>query len=272
MKNVFVQTNDAAANQVVAFSRGDDGSLETLGWFDTGGRGDGVPSDLARVRGADVGRARRAGNECRKRRVDAVRDHERRSPAAGNRGHRRRAKERRRARRPRLRAQHRRPVTRRFSDRRRADCARGLAAGAHRIPIRRKSGSRPTERASSSRSAGTTPIAIYQCRPTATSGPRSVASAGPTPYGFAFAGGDTLVVTEAFGAEKGKRPRPPTRSERMARHRARGPSATVAARSAGRSCPTTGAMCSRRTSPTVRFRDTRSVRAERSCSKTRSPA
>ena len=28
-------------------------------------------------------------------------------------------------------------------------------------------------------------------------------SAGPTPYGFAFAG-DTLVVTEAFGAAKGK--------------------------------------------------------------------
>ena len=28
-------------------------------------------------------------------------------------------------------------------------------------------------------------------------------SSGPTPYGFAFAG-DTLVVTEAFGAEKGK--------------------------------------------------------------------
>jgi 6-phosphogluconolactonase len=30
------------------------------------------------------------------------------------------------------------------------------------------------------------------------------ASAGPTPYGFAFATGDTLVVTEAFGAAKGK--------------------------------------------------------------------
>jgi 6-phosphogluconolactonase len=29
-------------------------------------------------------------------------------------------------------------------------------------------------------------------------------SAGPTPYGFAFAAGDTLVVTEAFGAAKGK--------------------------------------------------------------------
>jgi 6-phosphogluconolactonase len=33
---------------------------------------------------------------------------------------------------------------------------------------------------------------------------RSTASAGPTPYGFTFAGGDTLVVTEAFGAAKGK--------------------------------------------------------------------
>lgn len=34
--------------------------------------------------------------------------------------------------------------------------------------------------------------------------PQATASAGPTPYGFTFAGGDTLVVTEAFGAAKGK--------------------------------------------------------------------
>jgi 6-phosphogluconolactonase (cycloisomerase 2 family) len=33
--------------------------------------------------------------------------------------------------------------------------------------------------------------------------PHVTASAGPTPYGFAFAGG-ALVVTEAFGAQKGK--------------------------------------------------------------------
>ncbi len=33
--------------------------------------------------------------------------------------------------------------------------------------------------------------------------PHVAASAGPTPYGFAFAGG-ALVVTEAFGAQKGK--------------------------------------------------------------------
>jgi 6-phosphogluconolactonase (cycloisomerase 2 family) len=33
--------------------------------------------------------------------------------------------------------------------------------------------------------------------------PREIASSGPTPYGFAFAG-ETLVVTEAFGAQVGK--------------------------------------------------------------------
>ena len=33
--------------------------------------------------------------------------------------------------------------------------------------------------------------------------PRSIASSGPTPYGFADHVGGTLVVTEAFGAEKG---------------------------------------------------------------------
>jgi 6-phosphogluconolactonase len=34
--------------------------------------------------------------------------------------------------------------------------------------------------------------------------PQTTASAGPTPYGFTFAAGETLVVTEAFGAAKGK--------------------------------------------------------------------
>jgi 6-phosphogluconolactonase len=34
--------------------------------------------------------------------------------------------------------------------------------------------------------------------------PNATASAGPTPYGFTFAAGGTLVVTEAFGAAKGK--------------------------------------------------------------------
>jgi len=40
---VYVQTNDAAANEVIAFSRADDGALAPLGRYSTGGRGTGVP-------------------------------------------------------------------------------------------------------------------------------------------------------------------------------------------------------------------------------------
>jgi 6-phosphogluconolactonase len=40
---IFVQTNDAAANEVLAFERGADGSLAPLGAVATGGRGTGVP-------------------------------------------------------------------------------------------------------------------------------------------------------------------------------------------------------------------------------------
>lgn len=51
---------------------------------------------------------------------------------------------------------------------------------------------------------GTNAIVQYDVDESGTLGEsRSTASAGPTPYGFAFAG-DTLFVTEAFGAEKGK--------------------------------------------------------------------
>ena len=40
---VFVQTNDAASNQVVVFSRGEDGGLASVATYDTGGRGTGSP-------------------------------------------------------------------------------------------------------------------------------------------------------------------------------------------------------------------------------------
>jgi 6-phosphogluconolactonase len=40
---VFVQTNDAEANQVVVFSRGEDGGLASVGTYATGGRGTGSP-------------------------------------------------------------------------------------------------------------------------------------------------------------------------------------------------------------------------------------
>ncbi|HEV3402183.1 MAG TPA: beta-propeller fold lactonase family protein, partial [Acidimicrobiales bacterium] len=51
---------------------------------------------------------------------------------------------------------------------------------------------------------GTDSIVTFAVGPDGALGPpQTVASSGPTPYGFAFAGRRTLVVTEAFGAEKG---------------------------------------------------------------------
>ena len=40
---VYVQTNDASGNEVIVFSRGDDGALAPVGRYSTGGRGTGVP-------------------------------------------------------------------------------------------------------------------------------------------------------------------------------------------------------------------------------------
>ena len=51
---------------------------------------------------------------------------------------------------------------------------------------------------------GTDSIVTYQVTSDGTFGASSeIASEGPTPHGFAFTSGGTLVVTEAFGAEKG---------------------------------------------------------------------
>ena len=40
---VYVQTNDATGNEVIAFSRTDEGALAPLGRYSTGGRGTGAP-------------------------------------------------------------------------------------------------------------------------------------------------------------------------------------------------------------------------------------
>ena len=42
-ERIYVQTNDAERNEIVAFDRSADGRLERLGTFDTGGRGTGKP-------------------------------------------------------------------------------------------------------------------------------------------------------------------------------------------------------------------------------------
>src|SRR5687768_4672937 len=43
MAGVYVQTNEANANQLLTFGRRDDGTLEPRGAVETDGRGDGVP-------------------------------------------------------------------------------------------------------------------------------------------------------------------------------------------------------------------------------------
>jgi 6-phosphogluconolactonase (cycloisomerase 2 family) len=40
---VYVQTNDAARNEVIAFTRSENGALAPLGRYETGGRGTGAP-------------------------------------------------------------------------------------------------------------------------------------------------------------------------------------------------------------------------------------
>src|ERR1700751_2787392 len=40
---IYVQTNDAAENEIVAFSRAEDGALALLARYSTGGRGTGQP-------------------------------------------------------------------------------------------------------------------------------------------------------------------------------------------------------------------------------------
>ena len=64
--------------------------------------------------------------------------------------------------------------------------------------------------------------------------PRTVDSQGATPYGFAISADGTLVVTEAFGAQKGAAAASSYRVDGDASRRRRPASATCGARSAGR--------------------------------------
>jgi hypothetical protein len=42
MDRIYVQTNDADRNEIVAFDRDPDGAIEPIGRLDTGGQGTGV--------------------------------------------------------------------------------------------------------------------------------------------------------------------------------------------------------------------------------------
>ena len=51
---VYVQANDATDNEVIVFSRSEDGALAPAGRYSTGGRGTGVPHLASRVRSCSV--------------------------------------------------------------------------------------------------------------------------------------------------------------------------------------------------------------------------
>jgi 6-phosphogluconolactonase len=81
---------------------------------------------------------------------------------------------------------------------------------------------------------GTDSITLYPVDDSGRLGePVEQPSSGPTPYGFAFANDGTLVVTEAFGAQKGKAAAPRTCSAAGRSGRSRARLGTGEARSAG---------------------------------------
>lgn len=205
---VFVQTNEAEGNHVLAFRRGADGELSGLEGVATGGRGDGVPhltSQGSVVLTAD-GRhlvVTNAGSndvsvfEARDGHVSLVAtvasDGEAPKSVAGhaglvyvlNAGSASLAGFR-------LVDGGLEPLS---------DSRRDLGGDADPAQV----GFSPDGSALVVTDRGTDSILVYPVDDDGRLGqPTVAASSGRTPYGFAFRGDGTLVVTEAFGAERGK--------------------------------------------------------------------
>ena len=204
MDRIYVQTNDAERNEVVAFDRAADGSLSSLGRFETGGRGSGRPhlasqSSLAldgdrllvTNAGSDelslfrvtkdglelAGRVAGGGSAPTSVAVHGELAYVLNNGSSGIAG---------------------------FSL---ADgtltplegSARALADGADPAQIAFS----PDGRALVVTERGTNSISTFAVDERGyAEGPQTIASSGATPYGFDFAGG-AVVVTEAFGGEIG---------------------------------------------------------------------
>jgi 6-phosphogluconolactonase (cycloisomerase 2 family) len=204
---VFVQTNETGENRVVAFSRAPDGTLSELGSYATGGVGDGVAhltsqgsvvltgdrSHLlvANASSGDVSLFDVSSGE------PALAQTVPTGPA------------------PKSIAEHAglvyvlntggptivgfRLVDGRLEPL--GDATRSLADGSDPAQI----GFSPDGSALLVTERGTNAIALYPVDDSGRLGePQVQASSGPTPYGFAFTRGGTLVVTEAFGAQVGR--------------------------------------------------------------------
>ena len=205
---VFVQTNEEEGNQVLAFRRDPDGQLTGPDPQPTGGRGDGVPhlaSQGSVVLTADQEHllVTNAGSDDVS--VFSVRDGDLALVATLPSG----------GRAPKSVAEHAGLVYVlnagsaslagfRLADgrlERLADSRRDLGGDADPAQV----GFTPDGSSIVVTERGTNSIAVYPVDEHGRLGDAAmVQSSGPTPYGFAFAGDGTLVVTEAFGAEKGK--------------------------------------------------------------------
>ena len=199
---VFVQTNEADGNRVIAMRRDDDGSLSDLGSYATGGAGDGRPhltsqGSVALTRdGSHLLVANAGSGDVSIFSVDdgglSLIDTVATGPA------------------PKSIAEHGGIVYA-------LNTGDGSLAGFRlddREPIERRrlaEGSDPAQVGFSPDGSmlvvtdrGTNAIVQMPVDDSGRLGEARISrSSGPTPYGFAFAG-DTLVVTEAFGAQTGK--------------------------------------------------------------------
>jgi 6-phosphogluconolactonase len=205
MGNVFVQTNAADGNHIIAFERGEDGSLSQRSAVPTGGKGDGVPhlasqgsvvlaGDATRLLVANAGSGDLSvfdvSNEPSLLQVVPTGPAPKSIAEVGglvyvlNTGA------------PsltgfRLTDAGLEPIE---------DSLRELAPDADPAQI----GFSPDGSTLVVTERGTDSIVSYSVSDGLLGEPERSASAGPTPYGFTFAADGVLVVTEAFGAAKGK--------------------------------------------------------------------
>lgn len=206
MGKVFVQTNEAEGNRVVVFEGGDDGALTQLASVATGGKGDGVPhftSQGSVLLTQDAGRLLVANAGTGDVSVLAVAEAvtlEHVVPTGPA---------------PKSITEHAglvyvlntgEPSLTGF--RLSVDgleplegSRRDLAPGADPAQV----GFSPDGSAVVVTERGTNSLRVFPVDEAGFLGePVETASSGPTPYGFAFGENGALIVTEAFGAEKGK--------------------------------------------------------------------
>jgi 6-phosphogluconolactonase len=203
---VYLQTNDAGENRLVAFDRGAGGSLESIGSFPTGGTGDGVAHltsqgsvvvagggshvlvtnagsgdvSLFSIAGSNVALAQTLATGAAPK---SVTEHDGLVYVL-NTGD------------PSL-------VGFRLAN----DRLEEIAGSRRTLPAAdpAQAGFSPDGGALVVTQRGTDSIAVYPVGSDGLLGaPREIPSSGPTPYGFAFTRSGTLVVTEAFRAATGK--------------------------------------------------------------------